>query len=90
MISKYHVEEGLSILDIGCYIGDFLSQVPSSWKKTGIDILPSAIKKARDKNTSGVWHVSKFEDIDLEESGSDIITAWDVLEHIYDIGSTMF
>ena len=44
------LDDGICLLDVGCYDGNFLSQLPDSVKKIGVDIDKSAIERGRQKN----------------------------------------
>jgi 2-polyprenyl-3-methyl-5-hydroxy-6-metoxy-1,4-benzoquinol methylase len=82
VLEKYR--QGRKLLDIGCYAGIFLDEA----KKAGYDIMgiePSkwAAEFARGKTGAEVLHGS-WDAVTLPESGFDIITIWDVIEHLED------
>jgi SAM-dependent methyltransferase len=76
-----------SIVDIGCAFGDFLSIVPDTWYRLGVDRNQFAISYAR----------KRFPSIEFEQRGDfslplpdvDVITAFDVLEHVSDVTSAL-
>jgi SAM-dependent methyltransferase len=82
---KENPKKDAKVLDVGCSTGMFLSQVlEGSYKKYGIEINKGAADRARQ---AGVSIVSEdIEDLDLaRDSGLfDVITAFDVVEHVSD------
>lgn len=77
---KKHI--GGSILDVGCYSGNFLEGLPNKFKKYGLEPSVSASKSAASK---GIDVLGKT----LEELGSDqafdVVVAIDVVEHVLDV-----
>jgi 2-polyprenyl-3-methyl-5-hydroxy-6-metoxy-1,4-benzoquinol methylase len=71
-----------AVLDIGCHTGKFLRCLPLGWSKVGIDPNRDAIDWAR-TNTSAIEFVSgHVEDAALPIDAFDIVTAFDVFEHV--------
>jgi SAM-dependent methyltransferase len=72
------------LLDLGCGLGFFLKAMASfaSWEAYGREISPAAARYARD--TLGLTRITcgRLEEVDLPQSSFDIITLWDVLDHI--------
>ncbi|MBW2688924.1 MAG: class I SAM-dependent methyltransferase [Deltaproteobacteria bacterium] len=72
------------LLDIGCGLGFFLKAMTpyANWEAYGWEISPAAGRYAHE--TLGLPNVicGRLEDADLQESSFDLITMWDVLEHI--------
>jgi SAM-dependent methyltransferase len=72
------------LLDMGCGLGFFLKAMApyADWKAYGCEISPAAVRYARD--TLGLTNVicSRLEDVDLPQSSFDIVTIWDVIEHL--------
>ena len=72
------------LLDMGCGLGFFLKAMApyADWEAYGCEISPAAVRYARD--TLGLTNVirSRLEDVDLPPSTFDIITIWDVIEHL--------
>ncbi len=75
------------ILDIGCAFGGFLGSLNPGWDRCGVDASDYAIALARDQ----------FPDVRFEPAGAgeypihgpfDVITAFDVLEHIPSVRDT--
>ena len=73
-----------SLLDIGCGVGDFLVQVKKQgWKVQGIE--PSVDAKKIAEMRLGFLPKAPSEYAQLEENSFDVITMWQVLEHIDDL-----
>lgn len=71
-----------SILDIGCYDGEFLSQV-NFQKKHGIEINKEAIKAAAVRGTTVIeTDISRLNEI--SGPGFDAVVALDIMEHVED------
>lgn len=72
----------LKVLDIGCWDGTLLYQLPTSWVRHGIELNYGAAVEARAKGLE-VFHGS-IEEVRLEPLSYDMIFMMDVLEHIPD------
>jgi 2-polyprenyl-3-methyl-5-hydroxy-6-metoxy-1,4-benzoquinol methylase len=72
------------LLDMGCGLGFFLRAVErhATWKTYGCEISPAAVQYAR--RTLGLTNVvcTRLEDADFPPGSMDVITMWDVLDHI--------
>jgi 2-polyprenyl-3-methyl-5-hydroxy-6-metoxy-1,4-benzoquinol methylase len=72
------------LLDMGSGLGFFLRSVTShaDWEGFGCEIAPAAVRYAR--HTLGLPHVicGRLEEADFPRSSFDIVTMWDVLEHL--------
>jgi SAM-dependent methyltransferase len=72
------------LLDMGCGLGFFLQAMASytNWEAYGCEISPAAVRYARD--TLGLPNIicGRLEEVDLTHNTFDIITLWDVLEHL--------
>lgn len=72
------------LLDVGCGLGFFLQalQHHPNWEGYGCEISPAAVRYARD--TLGLTNVicARLEDAALPERSFDLITLWDVIEHL--------
>lgn len=68
------------ILDVGCYTGRFLSELPLNLNKCGIEASSFARNIAKEKGINLVG--SKIEDLQEVGNKFDIITAFDVVEHL--------
>lgn len=69
------------ILDIGCAFGFFLSTLGSRWERFGIDASEYAITRARERVPDARFAVTTSSEL-VFSAPFDVITAFDVLEHI--------
>ncbi|MFF4804085.1 class I SAM-dependent methyltransferase [Streptomyces sp. NPDC001351] len=72
-----------TVLDIGCGIGNFVSFAQSRYTHSyGVDVDPDAVEMARSRGL----RVALSEDLDslLPDATADVVTLWDVIEHLYD------
>lgn len=79
--NKSHANK-LKVLDIGCWDGTLLDQLPSPWIRHGVELNHGAAMEARAKGLE-VFHGS-IEALKLEPASYDLIFMMDVLEHIPD------
>ncbi len=71
------------MLDIGCGDGNFVHHMAHhGWDATGIDFSPSAIECARRIPNGGRFRLGTLDDFDCPPGRMDLITLWQVLEHI--------
>jgi hypothetical protein len=77
------LEDGMAVMDIGCYDGCFLAEMPKSLRKTGIDISEQAIKKAQELfGEEGIQFIlGNFENFQYNDY-VNTITMFHVLEHL--------
>lgn len=78
------LEAGDSVLDVGCYDGDFLSRLPKSNFKYGVDLDRLAIERAKEKlsEEDAELFVGRFESFDFDHPAPSLITMFHVLEHM--------
>jgi SAM-dependent methyltransferase len=76
------LEPGKSILDIACFDGRFLSILDRHHQRFGIEIHPGAAERARMRGVEIV--ASDFAELSSMPAKFDVITAFDLLEHIHD------
>ena len=70
------------LLDIGCGDGQFAAAAAErGWTAEGVELNPPAAQKARDRGV--IVHEGHVEKIDVG-STYDLITSWDVIEHVPD------
>ncbi len=68
------------VLDVGCYTGDFLRQLPHTFRKFGLELSMDAAEKAEARGVQIVGTTSG----ELKTQGAefDVITFIDVIEHL--------
>lgn len=72
-----------TLLDIGCATGIFLKAASSFYDCTGLDVSEYATEFAR--NNLGINALcGNIFDINFESQSFDIVTMWDVIEHVRD------
>lgn len=82
-INKMMPKRG-SLLDVGSGLGYFLKVAQNyGWKATGIEPQASAAEYCRSKLNIDV-HAGFINDLNLKPESFDVLTLWDVLEHVYD------
>lgn len=71
---------GRSILDVGCFAGDFLQWLPDEWKKHGVEPSLAAAKQAQARGIEILGHTAA----DLENCNQrfDVVVSFDVIEHL--------
>ena len=69
------------ILDMGCWTGNFLSELSDSWERYGVEINPLAAEVAKNKNISIL--PLDYDNLPREQ-WFDVITAFDFIEHLQD------
>ena len=80
-IERY-VRKG-TLLDIGSGDGRFVHHMARrGWDATGIDFSPSALEYARRIKSGGRFRMGSLEDCGFPAHSFDVITMWQVLEHI--------
>jgi 2-polyprenyl-3-methyl-5-hydroxy-6-metoxy-1,4-benzoquinol methylase len=82
IISRHR--RGGAILDIGCSSGGFLGTMAGAgWELFGIEMEPSTAEKARERTGAEVF-VGDALDAPFPPESFDVVTCFDVLEHIYE------
>lgn len=78
---------GGDLLDVGCAYGNFLGalQAQGGWKLAGTDISAHAIDEARRRLTGVDLRVGALPALDHEDASFDVVTAFDVVEHVADL-----
>jgi cyclopropane fatty-acyl-phospholipid synthase-like methyltransferase len=70
------------LLDVGCYTGVFMKlAVLEGWTVTGVELSAWAAAIAR-RNGHGQVHSLALDEACLEPGSFDVITLWDVIEHL--------
>lgn len=82
LIGRYQSDGRL--LDVGCHVGTFLMLARAAgYDVAGVEPSRWAADIARDR-IDGSIHCGAMEDAPLPEGGYDVITLWDVIEHLPD------
>lgn len=86
----FRKRSGNKLLDVGCASGDYLNFM---WKKyhlevQGVEINSYAADLARNKYHLDVF-TGTLEQAGFQENLFDVVTMWDVLEHLHDPNSTL-
>lgn len=71
-----------TILDIGCWRGEFLSNMKPGWKCCGTEINPFASKNAKDKGIEIIE--TNFDNLLSLPVKFNVVTAFNILEHTED------
>ena len=81
---KYIIGRSGRLLDIGCGLGFFVKKISdySNWQPYGIEISKTAADFATTELKLANIFCGKAEEADLPKNYFDIITLWDVIEHI--------
>ncbi len=74
-----------SILEIGCYTGEFLSHFPPGWAKAGIELSESAAELARGRDVEIIG--ADFFETSIEPGSFGVISAMNIIEHVPDPGA---
>jgi SAM-dependent methyltransferase len=70
------------LLDVGCYTGVFMKLAAlKGWTVTGVELSAWAAAIAR-QNGHGEVHSLALDEAGLEPASFDVITLWDVIEHL--------
>lgn len=73
--------ENKFVLDIGCWTGQFISLIENFSKCTGIEPDADAVQFAS-QNRKGKFVVGSALKLPFDKSSFDMVTMWDVIEHI--------
>lgn len=78
-----------NLLDVGCSTGLFLDEMKrNGWNVLGVEISKMAVGYARQAFAVNVFH-GYLEDANLPKASFDVITYWDVLEHVTSVTETL-
>jgi 2-polyprenyl-3-methyl-5-hydroxy-6-metoxy-1,4-benzoquinol methylase len=79
-----------ALLDIGCAVGLFAAvATESGWNVTGIDASSWAVGRARRRCASATFLHGRVEDANFPPASFDVVTMWDVLEHVTSPADTL-
>lgn len=74
------------VLDVGCAAGYFLQVMrEEGWDVTGLEPSDAIRPQAEERLGSENVHAGILGDCDLKEGSFDLVTMWDVIEHIPDV-----
>ena len=82
--SRFLVGRSGRLLDMGSGLGFFLKAMApyANWEAHGCEISPAAVRYAREKLGLPNVICGRLEEVDLPQSSFDLITMWDVVDHI--------
>ena len=82
--------QGGRILDVGCATGEFLDMMDrmGRWEVHGVETSPAATRYARECHGLDVCN-GELAEAGYPDSYFDVITIWDVLEHVHDPTGTL-
>jgi SAM-dependent methyltransferase len=75
------------VLDIGCAFGRTLAALPGDWSKFGVDASSFAIAKASAEVRGATFIQAEMPPTDI--GIFDVVTAFDVIEHVADVGAML-
>jgi SAM-dependent methyltransferase len=77
-------KDGGTLLDLGCSYGSFLESMQKpGWRLFGIEMSPHAAREARARSGGQVF-VGDILEADFAADSFDVVTCFDVLEHVYE------
>ncbi|EJO69938.1 putative methionine biosynthesis protein MetW [Leptospira kirschneri str. 200803703] len=84
-INKFLTAPSGKILDVGCGLGFFVKRIVDqkpNWEAIGYEISEKAVQFAKDKNGLKNVFSGIVQNSGIQKGSLDIITLWDVIEHI--------
>lgn len=85
---EHHYPSKGSLLDVGAATGSFLAAARErGWRVTGVEISPFAAEAGRNKGID--VRTGIVEEAEFAEQSFDVITLWDVFEHLPDPEQTL-
>ena len=75
------------LLDVGCGLGFFVREMQQrfpAWESHGYEISPAAVRYGRETLGIANLHAGRVEDSGFPPASFDLVTLWDVLEHLRD------
>ncbi len=89
LIEGFAGRRGGRVLDVGCSTGLFLREMQrAGWDARGVELTPSAARYARQRFGLEVFE-GMLEAAPFAPGSFDVITFWDVLEHVYSPSQTL-
>ena len=84
---RFLIPEGLSILEVGCGLGDQLAALKPK-RGLGVDFSPAMIRQAAARHPEIEFRATDVDDLDVRET-FDVILLLDVIGHLLDVESTL-
>lgn len=93
-----HAEQGIRVLDVGSGFGScVLAARQQGFEAIGIEVAPFEVEFARRRlarvrpqdDPEKVYRLGSFLDFNAQEGSFDVVTFWNVLEHIEELQSTL-
>ena len=85
-VRRYLPSASGTLVDVGCGLGFFLARVRRyrpGWTVRGYELSKFAVDWAREHNDlAGIVHQCAVEKSDLSPGSVDVVTMWDVIEHL--------
>lgn len=79
------IDEPGRVLDVGCAAGFFLAVMAErGWQVEGVELSPAIAAHACERLGPSRIHVGRLEDADFAPGSFDLVTLWDVVEHVED------
>jgi 2-polyprenyl-3-methyl-5-hydroxy-6-metoxy-1,4-benzoquinol methylase len=89
LIERHRLSPG-RLLDVGCATGVFAAVAAASgWTVTGVEASNWAIARARRRCPGATFVEGMLEDVSLPSAAFDVVTLWDVLEHVRSPAETL-
>ncbi len=87
---KKRKQQNSALLDVGCGSGTFLQYAQDYFQCTGIDISKAGLKEASYRSPKSCFeHKSVYELNTFKKESFDIVTCFDVLEHVLEVESVV-
>jgi SAM-dependent methyltransferase len=83
MESVCSLDQGATVVDVGCGTGGFLAQISTKYTAIGTDTSPLAIEYCRRRGLKHL-HLGTLDDFPAERWSVDAVSMLDVIEHIED------
>jgi SAM-dependent methyltransferase len=84
---RFLVPQGLSVLEIGCGLGDQLAALKPK-RGLGIDLSAAMIKQAAARHPELEFRAADVDELDVQET-FDVVLLLDVIGHLFDVESTL-
>lgn len=92
VLSSRLSQETPELLDVGCGRGAFLERASTlhpTWRLSGVEPEIDGVTDTRQRVPDATIRNAVATDLPFPPASFDIVTAWDVLEHVTDLGSAM-